>query len=81
MQNAYYGVFKNGQIILNESIEVPDETSVIVVLLDDQNSQPPKNTLVNILDELVVWEDAKDAETIIAEIEKSRLSRSFDIEL
>ena len=81
MQNAAYGIFKKGQIIFNEPVTVPDDSSVIVVFLDKQKSIPAqnKNRLLNIFDTLGAWEDSKDTETIIAEIENSRVSRTADI--
>ena len=81
MQNAAYGIFRKGHIILNEPVTAPDDSNVIVVFLDKQNNvQTQKNNrLVNIFDTLGAWEDSKDAEAIIAEIEKSRISRTEDV--
>ncbi|MCL2496123.1 MAG: hypothetical protein FWF04_01750 [Clostridiales bacterium] len=80
MQNAAYGVFKKGQIIFNEPVVAPDESNVIVVFLDKQKnvSVQKNNKLLSIFDTLGVWEDSKDTEKIIAEIENSRMSRSAD---
>lgn len=78
MQNAAYGIFKKGQIIFNEPVNAPDNSSVIVVFLDKQNTQN-NNDLLKIFDKLGAWEDSKDTETIISEIEKSRMSRTADI--
>ena len=81
MQNAAYGIFKKGKIIFNEPVTAPDESNVIVVFLDKQKNMqtPSNNRLLNIFDTLGAWEDSKDTETIIAEIESSRTSRTADI--
>ena len=81
MQNAAYGIFKKGKIIFNEPVTAPDDSSVIVVFLDKQTNAPAKNknALLKIFDTLGAWEDSKDPETIIAEIEKSRVSRMADV--
>jgi len=81
MQNAAYGIFKKGKIIFNEPVTAPDDSSVIVVFLDKQKnvSAQNKNSLLNIFDTLGAWEDSKDTETIIAEIENSRVSRTADV--
>jgi hypothetical protein len=81
MQNAAYGIFRKGQIILNEPVTAPDESNVIVVFLDKQKNVPSKNNnkLSNIFDTLGAWEDSKDTETIIAEIENNRVSGTADV--
>ena len=81
MQNAAYGVFKKGKIIFNEPVTAPDDSSVIVVFLDKQKNVPVQNenSLLNIFSTLGAWEDSKDTETIIAEIENSRVSRTADV--
>jgi hypothetical protein len=81
MQNAAYGIFKKGKIIFNEPVTAPDESNVIVVFLDKQKNMQTQgnNRLLNIFDALGAWEDSKDTETIIAEIESSRTSRTADI--
>ena len=80
MQNAAYGIFRKGQIIFNEPVTAPDDSNVIVVFLDKQANAPTKgkNALLNIFTTLGAWEDSKDTETIISEIEKSRVSRTTD---
>jgi len=81
MQNAAYGVFRNGQVELSEPVFLPDESNVIVVFLDGQKNVPvqKKNALSEIFDTLGAWEDSKDADKIIAEIEKSRVSRTANV--
>jgi hypothetical protein len=83
MQNAAYGIFKKGQIIFNEPVTAPDDSSVIVVFLEKQQNVPEqnKNTLLNLFETLGAWEDSKDTETIISEIETSRVSRMADVAL
>jgi hypothetical protein len=81
MQNAAYGIFKKGKIIFNEPVNAPDESNVIVVFLDKKKSASAKNNnrLLNIFETLGAWEDTKDTETIISEIENSRVSRTADV--
>jgi len=81
MQNAAYGTFKKGKIVFNEPVTALDGSDVIVVFLDKQKNAPAqnKNSLLNIFDTLGAWEDSKNTETIIAEIEKSRTPRIADI--
>jgi len=83
MQNAAYGVFKKGQIILDEPIAAPDDSTVIVIFLDKQknNAMENKNSLLDIFDTLGAWEDSKSTESLIAEIESSRKSRKADVVL
>jgi hypothetical protein len=82
MQCAAYGVFRKGKIIFNEPVIAPDDSSVIVVFLDKQENVPNINSnLVRIFDTLGVWEDSKEPEAIIHEIEKSRVSRTADVVL
>jgi len=82
MQNAAYGIFKKGKVIFNEPVIAPDESNVIVVFLDKQkNVSVRNNKLINIFDALGAWEDSKDTEEIIAEIENSRVSRTTDIDI
>ena len=83
MQNAAYGIFRKGKIIFNEPVTAPDESNVIVVFLDKQKrvSAQNNNRLLNIFETLGAWEDSKDTETIIAEIENSRVSQTADIAL
>ena len=83
MPKAAYGIFRKGQIIFNEPVTAIDESNVIVVFLDKQKkaSAQNNNRLLNMFDTLGAWEDSKDTETIIAEIENSRVSRTADITL
>jgi hypothetical protein len=83
MQNAAYGVFKKGIIVFNEPVTAPDDSKVVVVFLDKQADAPVNDgkSLVKLFDTLGAWEDSKDADTIIAEIEKSRISRTAEFVL
>jgi len=80
MQNAAYGIYKNGKIIFSEPVNDLDESKVIVVFLDKQINAPThsNNKLLNIFDTLGAWEDSKDTEAIISEIEKTRVSKTTD---
>ena len=80
MQNAAYGIFRNGHVIFNEPVTAPDDSKVIVVFLDMQKKAPTqnRNALMKLFDALGSWEDSKDTETIISEIEESRVSRAAD---
>lgn len=81
MHNAAYGVFRKGQVILNETVNAPDNSSVIVVFLDKRANSPAHSgqSLLEVFETLGAWEDSKDTETIILEIEKSRVSRETDV--
>jgi len=81
MQNAAYGIFKKGKIIFDEPVTALDDSSVIVVFLDrlKNASNQNYNPLLNIFDILGAWEDSKETEAIIAEIENSRMSRTADV--
>ena len=81
MQKAAYGVFRKGNIILSEPVSAPDESKVIVVFLDKQKASTAQNhnMLLNIFDTLGAWEDSRDTDAIISEIENSRMSRKADV--
>jgi hypothetical protein len=78
MQNATYGIYKNGQIILDEPVQKSNNSRVIVVFLDKNSAKTPN--LQNFFDLYGQWEDDRDADTIIADIRKSRISKA-DIQL
>ncbi|MCL2391026.1 MAG: hypothetical protein FWC66_00285 [Oscillospiraceae bacterium] len=81
MQNAVYGIFRKGRIVFNEPVTAPDESNVIVVFLDKPKNElrQDNNRLLSIFDTLGIWEDSRDTETIIADIENSRVSRAVDV--
>lgn len=83
MQQAAYGIFKKGQIILNEPVNAPDNTEIVVVFLDSVLKYPPqdKNKLLDLFTTLGAWEDSRDADEIIDEIMASRTSKKEDIVL
>ena len=83
MQQAAYGIFKKGMVMLNEAVIAPGESGVVVVFLDKQANKQTKNEneLLKIFETLGAWEDSRNTEAIITEIENSRVSRKTDIAL
>jgi hypothetical protein len=82
MQTATYGIYKNGQIILDEPNIKKDNARVLVVFLDKEpDTRADNSKLMDIFDLYGPWEDSRDAETIINDIRNSRISSSKDIEL
>ena len=81
MQGVVHGVYKNGQVVFNEPVTADENSNVIVVFTKNQESTVgfKKNPLIEMLDALGPWDDSRDAEEIIADIENNRSSRSFDI--
>ena len=81
MQNAVYGVYRKGQVIFNEPVTTAEDANVIIVFLDNQVNEPAtkNNKLINIFNTLGAWEDAKDINELIDEIEKTRVSKTVDI--
>ena len=77
MQRAVYGVYRNGQVILNDHVSEPSESKVIVVFLGEQK---PKAKLMDIFTLFGKWEDTRSTEEIVAELRASRTSRK-DIQL
>jgi hypothetical protein len=77
MHNTVYGVYRDGQILLDTQSPVINEARVQVIFLKEEKN---KNSLMDIFNILGPWEDDRDTETIIAEIRNSRLS-SPDISL
>ncbi|MDR1736943.1 MAG: hypothetical protein LBR85_08780 [Oscillospiraceae bacterium] len=80
MQQAAYGIFREGQVILNEAVTVPDETDVVVVFLDAAKaaSRELRGGLLDVFSVLGPWEDSRGPEAVIEEIERSRVSRKAD---
>jgi len=72
VQNAAYGTYRNGQILLDESMPLMDESKVIVVFLKDA---PKKENLLDIFDVCGAWEDDRGIDTIIADTYSSRTAR------
>jgi hypothetical protein len=78
MQTAAYGVYKQGQILLDETIPAIDNSPVIVVFLERKPTGKPK--LKDFFALCGAWEDTRNADTIIADIRGSRIARD-DIRL
>ena len=81
MQGVVYGVYKNGQVVLNELVAADENTNVIVVFTNKHENitGTKKNPLVEMLETLGPWDDSREADEIIADIKSSRISRSFDV--
>ncbi|MDR3277009.1 MAG: hypothetical protein LBT11_07360 [Treponema sp.] len=73
MQTAAYGVYKQGQILLNEAPSVFDNSPVIVVFLEQKPAEKPK--LRDFFTLCGAWEDTRNADAIIADIRGSRTAR------
>jgi hypothetical protein len=73
MLDTAYGTYRNGQIFLDASVSVVEESRVKVTFLGKENE---KGSLVDIFDVLGPWEDDRDTETIITDIRNARSSRS-----
>jgi hypothetical protein len=46
MLTAVKGIYKNGQIILEEQPNLPEETRVVVTFLEQENAKPKKSIRV-----------------------------------
>ena len=77
MKNAAYGIYRNGQVLFDEPVEVLGESKVVVVFLDDIQ---PKNKLTDVFNLLGSWEDDRSTDEIISDIRESRVVRA-DIQL
>jgi hypothetical protein len=75
MQTATYGIYKNGRIILDEPDIKKDNARVVVVFLDkDPDVKAEDSKLMDMFRLYGPWEDSRDAETIINDIQNSRIS-------
>jgi hypothetical protein len=74
MQNAAYGMYKDGQIVLDEPVQRSHDSRVVVVFLDEKEIKKPG--LKNFFDLYGQWEDDRDVDTIIADIRSSRISKA-----
>jgi hypothetical protein len=72
MQNATYGIYKDGQIVFDEPDIDINNSRVLVVFLDDE---PKESKLMDLFKIYGPWEDCRDTETIIADIRNSRISK------
>ena len=71
--NAVYGMYEDGNIVLDEPAQRHSVSRVVVVFLGEQN--PPKPKLSDFFDLYGPWEDDRDADEIIADIYASRHSK------
>ncbi|GBR74201.1 hypothetical protein NO1_1422 [Candidatus Termititenax aidoneus] len=78
MQTAAYGIYKNGQIILDEPAQAEAPARVLVVFLENQKVR--KSKLADFFKLYGAWEDKRGAEAIIKDIYNSRLAKA-DIKL
>jgi hypothetical protein len=72
MQSATYGMYKDGKIIFEESEININNSRVLVVFLDDE---PREQKLMDLFKIYGPWEDNRDVETIISDIQNSRISK------
>jgi hypothetical protein len=76
--NAVYGIYKDGNIVLDRPVKTVSNSRVVVLFLDQQKTTKPK--LADFFDFYGAWEDDRDADTIIADIYTARHSKP-DIQL
>jgi hypothetical protein len=76
--NAVYGMYMDGNIVLDEPTQKYSGSRVVVVFLGESNHPKPK--LAEFFDLYGAWEDNRDADAIIADIYSSRHSKP-DIQL
>jgi hypothetical protein len=72
MQSATYGMYKDGEIIFEEPEININNSRVLVVFLDDN---PREQKLMDLFKVYGPWEDNRDVETIISDIQSSRISK------
>jgi hypothetical protein len=72
MQTAAYGVYKQGQVLLDEAPLAFDNSPVIVVFLERKPAEKPK--LKDFFTLCGAWEDTRNADAIIADIRDSRIA-------
>jgi cell division septal protein FtsQ len=73
MQNATYGIYKDGQIIFDEPDININDSRVLVVFLDEEPKEPK---LMDFFKVYGAWEDTRDIDTIISDIRNSRISKA-----
>jgi hypothetical protein len=76
--NAVYGMYTDGNIVLDEPAQKHSVSRVVVVFFGEQNHPKPK--LAGFFDLYGAWEDDRNADEIIADIYTSRHSKP-DIQL
>jgi hypothetical protein len=73
MQSATYGMYQDGQIIFDEPDININNSRVLVVFLEND---PKEQNLMDLFKIHGPWEDTRDVETIIADIQNSRISKA-----
>jgi hypothetical protein len=73
MQSATYGMYKDGRIIFDEPGININNSRVLVVFLDND---PKEQKLMDFFKLYGSWEDDRDIETIISDIQNSKTSRA-----
>jgi hypothetical protein len=76
MQNAAYGTYIDGQVVLAEPAPVTGETDVIVVFLNEA-----EKSRKNLLDAFNTWQDPRSATEIVESIRSSRINPLRDAQL
>jgi hypothetical protein len=72
MQSAAYGMYRDGNIVFEEPEININNSRVLVVFLDDD---PKEQKLMDLFKIYGPWEDNRDVETIISDIQNSRISK------
>jgi hypothetical protein len=73
MQQAAYGIYRNGQVFFDAPAPAMDNAKVVVVFLDELATRPK---LTDIFSLYGAWEDTKTADEIISEIRNDRTARA-----
>jgi hypothetical protein len=68
MQTAISGVYRQGQVILNESYTAEDETPVLVIFLSHNEEQRERPVLRDFFHLCGAWEDDRTPDQIIDNI-------------
>jgi hypothetical protein len=75
MQSAIYGMYKDGKIIFEEPEINKNNSRVLVVFLDEESENSREQKLMELFELYGPWEDNRDVETIISDIQNSRKSK------
>jgi hypothetical protein len=70
MQEAAYGTYINGQVVLDEPVPITDRTDVIVVFLN-KTARAKKS----LLDAFGTWQDPRSANEIAADIRANTIAQ------
>ena len=71
MKTTVYGTYKDGQIFFDEPAQT-DNARVLVVFLNSLSQSKSETKLADFFDLYGVWEDDRDADTVINDIRQSR---------